>query len=38
MAHNENRLESILSRFDANWAASDEATRETKNDLFFSRV
>ncbi len=25
MADNENRLESILSRFDADWTASDEA-------------
>lgn len=38
MADNENRLESILSRFDADWTASDEARREAKNDLFFSRV
>ncbi len=36
MADNENRLESILSRFDADWTASDEARREAKNDLFFS--
>lgn len=28
MADNENRLESILSRFDADWTASDEARRE----------
>ncbi len=34
MADNENRLESILSRFDADWTASDEARREAKNDLF----
>ncbi|MGC0444712.1 hypothetical protein ACN6JW_24245, partial [Salmonella enterica subsp. enterica serovar Minnesota] len=27
MADNENRLESILSRFDADWTASDEARR-----------
>ncbi len=38
MADNKNRLESILSRFDADWTASDEARREAKNDLFFSRV
>ncbi|EEG1649631.1 hypothetical protein HFM05_003510, partial [Salmonella enterica subsp. enterica] len=38
MADNENRLESILSRFDADWTASDEARREAKNDLFFSRI
>ncbi len=36
MADNKNRLESILSRFDADWTASDEARREAKNDLFFS--
>lgn len=38
MADNENRLESILSRFDADWTAGDEARTEAKNDLFFSRV
>lgn len=34
MADNENRLESILSRFDADWTAGDEARTEAKNDLF----
>lgn len=38
MADKENRLESILSRFDADWTAGDEARTEAKNDLFFSRV
>ena len=38
MADNENRLESILCRFDADWTAGDEARTEAKNDLFFSRV
>lgn len=38
MADNESRLESILRRFDADWTASDEARREAKNDLFFSRL
>lgn len=38
MADNENRLESILIRFDADWTAGDEARTEAKNDLFFSRV
>lgn len=38
MADNENRLESILCKFDADWTAGDEARTEAKNDLFFSRV
>lgn len=38
MADKENRLESILCRFDADWTAGDEARTEAKNDLFFSRV
>lgn len=38
MADNENRLESILRKFDADWTAGDEARTEAKNDLFFSRV
>jgi len=38
MADTNERLEDILCRFDADWTASDEARREAKNDLFFSRV
>lgn len=38
MADKENRLESILCRFDADWTAGDEARTEAKNDLFFSRI
>lgn len=38
MADKNERLEDILCRFDADWTASDEARREAKNDLFFSRV
>ncbi|HDS1237608.1 TPA: portal protein [Pluralibacter gergoviae] len=38
MADNNDRLEDILCRFDADWTASDEARREAKNDLFFSRI
>jgi len=34
----ENRLDSILRKFDADWSASDEARTEATNDLFFSRV
>ncbi len=34
----ENRLDSILKKFDADWSASDEARTEANNDLFFSRV
>lgn len=34
----ENRLDSILTKFDADWSASDEARTEATNDLFFSRV
>ncbi|PHM90442.1 portal protein, partial [Salmonella enterica subsp. enterica serovar Typhimurium] len=38
MADNEYRLESILSRFDADWTAREEAGREAQNNLFFSRL
>ncbi|WP_411908022.1 portal protein, partial [Salmonella enterica] len=38
MADIKHRLERALSRFDEDWTASDEARREAKNDLFFSRV
>lgn len=38
MADNNDKLEDILCRFDADWTASEEARREAKNDLFFSRV
>lgn len=34
----ENRLDSILTKFDADWSASDEARTEATNDLLFSRV
>ncbi|WP_283570723.1 portal protein, partial [Escherichia coli] len=34
----ENRLNSILCKFDADWMASDEARTEATNDLYFSRV
>ncbi|WNP36240.1 portal protein [Enterobacter kobei] len=34
----ENRLDSILRKFDADWMASDEARTEATNDLYFSRV
>jgi hypothetical protein len=37
MADNE-RLNSILCKFDADWMASDEARTEATNDLYFSRV
>lgn len=37
MADNE-RLKSILCKFDADWMASDEARTEATNDLYFSRV
>jgi hypothetical protein len=37
MAYNE-RLNSILCKFDADWMASDEARTEATNDLYFSRV
>ncbi|EPO6584298.1 portal protein [Enterobacter hormaechei] len=37
MAENE-RLNSILCKFDADWMASDEARTEATNDLYFSRV
>ncbi len=37
MADNE-RLNSILCKFDADWTASDEARTEATNDLYFSRV
>ncbi|WP_447841367.1 portal protein [Enterobacter ludwigii] len=37
MADNE-RLNSILRKFDADWMASDEARTEATNDLYFSRV
>ncbi|KMK13548.1 portal protein [Pluralibacter gergoviae] len=38
MADNNDRLEDILCRFDADWTASEEARCEAKNDLFFSRI
>lgn len=34
----ENRLNSILCKFDMDWMASDEARTEAINDLYFSRV
>ena len=37
MADNE-RLNSILCKFDADWMASEEARTEATNDLYFSRV
>lgn len=37
MADNE-RLNSILCKFEADWMASDEARTEATNDLYFSRV
>ena len=37
MADNE-RLNSILRKFDADWMSSDEARTEATNDLYFSRV
>lgn len=38
MADNNEKLQTILSRFDRDWAASDEARTEAINDLFFSRI
>lgn len=38
MADNNEKLQTILSRFDRDWAASDEARTEATNDLFFSRI
>lgn len=38
MDNKENRLEEILTKFDCDWTASDEARTEAKNDLFFSRL
>lgn len=38
MADKDEKLQTILSRFDRDWAASDEARTEAVNDLFFSRV
>jgi hypothetical protein len=38
MADKNNRLDTILQRFDADWTASEDARTEARNDLFFSRV
>ena len=38
MADTEDRLNTILGKFDRDWTASEEARTEAKNDLFFSRV
>ncbi|KHI94099.1 hypothetical protein D9D22_22965 [Escherichia coli] len=34
----ENRLNSILCKFDADWMASDEARTEATNDLYVDRT
>lgn len=38
MADNNEKLQTILTKFDRDWSASDEARTEATNDLFFSRV
>lgn len=38
MADKEDKLLTILRKFDRDWTASDEARTEATNDLFFSRV
>ncbi|ELQ6121951.1 portal protein [Cronobacter sakazakii] len=38
MADQDDKLRTILLRFDRDWAASDEARNEAINDLFFSRI
>ncbi len=38
MADNDEKLQTILRKFDRDWTASDEARTEATNDLFFSRV
>lgn len=38
MSDKNERLESILRQFDDDWAAGEDARKEAKNDLFFSRV
>ena len=38
MADNNDKLQTILTKFDRDWTASDEARTEATNDLFFSRV
>ncbi|EOX9451313.1 portal protein, partial [Escherichia coli] len=38
MADQDDKLRTILLRFDRDWAASDEARTEATNDLYFSRV
>lgn len=38
MADKDEKLQTILTRFDRDWTASDEARTEATNDLFFSRV
>lgn len=38
MADNNEKLQTILRKFDRDWTASDEARTEATNDLFFSRI
>jgi len=38
MADKDEKLQTILTKFDRDWTASDEARTEATNDLFFSRV
>ncbi|MDV5140854.1 portal protein [Chimaeribacter arupi] len=38
MADKDEKLQTILGKFDRDWVASDEARTEAINDLFFSRV
>ncbi|WP_312212339.1 portal protein [Pseudescherichia sp.] len=38
MADTNEKLQTILRKFDRDWSASDEARTEASNDLFFSRV
>lgn len=38
MADNNEKLQTILRKFDRDWTASDEARTEAINDLFFSRI
>lgn len=38
MADKDEKLQTILRKFDRDWAASDEARTEATNDLFFSRI
>lgn len=38
MADNDEKLQTILRKFDRDWTASDEARTEATNDLYFSRL